>query len=417
MSDQPPAVTPEDAESDIDEFLRGYLQLDFAELERLVALADLPPLEKRVTNAGTVLYLLTDSRPYVIEVDDEGVAEAEAVSDLIDRLSNFGGVDNYIRLPDFNQEFWDFPAPLYHGTSETSWAKIRKTGLEPRSDSRGISNRFVGSAVFTSLDVNVPADYGDVIVQIDTTAMKRDGYTPQVSLEEGIEEAEALRALAHSLGVEYEPEIEYGIDPETVVIFGPVAAKYLRLLEPGPTENPRRGPVRLSRGQVTWVKPPKAAVSTAKKALERQAKLAASKRGGLTKSEAGKLGITSGIARAESIARGEEQPAEDIRDFFNRFKGTYQDAILKGKRWEDSKVQQAWDIWGGSPMWKAALKALEKAPKKRGSGRMPAGFLRLNPCPPCLLLAGLNPAAKPRDIQVDQGACAGVKMIEAFCER
>jgi len=152
------------------------------------------------------------------------------------------------------------------------------------------------------------------------------------------------------------------------------------------------GPVRKSRGKVTWVKPPKSAVSIAKKALKRQEGIAPSKRGGLTKGEAGRAGITSGIERAKSIARGDLQPAEDIRDFFNRFKGTYQDAILKGKSWENSKVQQAWDIWGGTPMWKAALKALEKADKKDGDGKMPVGFLRINPCLPCALLAGLNPA-------------------------
>lgn len=203
------------------------------------------------------------------------------------------------------------------------------------------------------------------------------------------------------------------LQPESFTEAQEMKERVLRSL----AENPGRGPVRRSRGQVTWVKPPKSAISIAQRSLERQKKLPTSKRGGLSKSEAGKLGITSGIARAESIARGEEQPAEDIRDFFNRFKGTYQDAILKGKSWEDSKVQQAWDIWGGTPMWKAALRALEKAPKKKGSGKMPAGFLRINPCAPCVLLAGLNPAPVEPSVRDEKIECVCIQLIETYCGR
>lgn len=122
----------------------------------------------------------------------------------------------------------------------------------------------------------------------------------------------------------------------------------------------KKGPVRPHRAHTTpWVAPPKAAQKIAEQALRQRQKLAPSKRGGLSRAAAQAQGITSGVERAKSIARGELQPAQDIRDFFNRFKGTYQDALLKGKAWEDSKVQQSWDLWGGTPMWDAAKKALE----------------------------------------------------------
>ena len=126
---------------------------------------------------------------------------------------------------------------------------------------------------------------------------------------------------------------------------------------------PKYGPHRISRGPSVWVAPPRAAQLIAEFALKEREKLPPSKRGGLTRSAASRAGITSGVERAKSIARGELQPAEDIRDFFNPFKGTYQDALLNGKAWKDSKVQQAWDLWGGAPMWKAAQHALKKAPK------------------------------------------------------
>lgn len=408
----------DEAQDILDEFFRGYLteRMPRRRLDRLLKVTE-TPRRKVTTNTGLTLTVVDfDGETYVIEGPDSDL-EATTATDLIYEAPE-STITAYVQLPDFSKDFWSSPPPLYHGTSGEVWKDAQVEGLVPMNLSRGIDNRSTGAAVFTSMEMDVPASYGDVIIEIDTAAMKRDGVTPEVSLEGPIVEYDLRQAMASLLGIEYEGQVEAGIDPETVVVYGKIPAKYLRVWGPGPVAaNPGRGPVRSSRGQVTWVKPPKAAVSIARKALDRRKKLAASKRGGLSKSEAGKLGITSGIARAESIARGEEQPAEDIRDFFNRFKGTYQDAILKGKSWDESKVQQAWDIWGGTPMWKAALRALEKAGKKKGGGKMPAGFLRVNPCPPCLLLAGLNPAPTEPDIRAEQAECASVCLIETFCER
>lgn len=130
-----------------------------------------------------------------------------------------------------------------------------------------------------------------------------------------------------------------------------------------PDANPKGyGPVRPTRTEVTWVRPSPEARKVARAYLRRVEKLPPSRRGALTKKEASKQGITSGVERAESIARGDMQPAEDLRDFFNRFKGTYRNAIEADKPWERSKVQQAWDAWGGTPMWRDAMKALGEPP-------------------------------------------------------
>jgi len=131
---------------------------------------------------------------------------------------------------------------------------------------------------------------------------------------------------------------------------------------------------------VTWVAPPKAAKVIAREALQRQKQLPKSRRGGLSRAEAGAAGITSGRARAESIARGELQPAEDIWAFFSRFRGTFLGAA--DKAWEQSKVQQAWDLWGGEPMWEAAAKALGKTMPNPGSvplSSAPGWSLRTSP--------------------------------------
>ena len=119
------------------------------------------------------------------------------------------------------------------------------------------------------------------------------------------------------------------------------------------------GPVRPSRKFPTWIKPPRAARRIASEALQARSTLPKYRRGGLDAAKARRQGITSGVLRAKSIAAGELQPAEDIRDFFNRFRSQYEDAILQDKPWTHSKVQQAWDLWGGKPMHDAALKALK----------------------------------------------------------
>lgn len=121
-----------------------------------------------------------------------------------------------------------------------------------------------------------------------------------------------------------------------------------------------KGPVRGGARNVVWVMPPKAAQSLAARALKRRESLPRSRRGGLTKAQGRSMGITSGVERAKSIARGELQPAQDIKAFFARFKTTYEDSLMR-YAWEDSKVQQVWDLWGGAPMLSVAVEALAKS--------------------------------------------------------
>jgi len=129
------------------------------------------------------------------------------------------------------------------------------------------------------------------------------------------------------------------IQPTTAAEAQALKASALAVLAREPEDNPKGyGPVRASRAEVTWVRPSNEARKTARSYLRRVEKLPPSRRGALTKKEAKKQGITSGVERAESIARGDLQPAEDLRDFFNRFKGTYRKALESDKAWERSKV-------------------------------------------------------------------------------
>lgn len=142
---------------------------------------------------------------------------------------------SYLYIPeDSGAEFWDElgdNAVAYHRTVEENVQSIQKHGLLPKNNTRGMSNANTGSAVFASWDYENTTSYGEYIFEINLSRMKQDGYMPQVSQEEPVAEGEVEGALAHGIGIsDYYVEIEQGIDSDTIVIFGKIPPKYLRLL-------------------------------------------------------------------------------------------------------------------------------------------------------------------------------------------
>lgn len=129
----------------------------------------------------------------------------------------------------FNDNFWASPAPVYHGTPNVE--EVLRLGIEARSETRGMTNRSVGAAVFTSMEPEETTSYGDTVV-VNTKAMKADGLTPFVFQEPKIVEDEYLSSLFHLLGMEYEPEADSdGVSPNTVIFNGSIPAKYLSELK------------------------------------------------------------------------------------------------------------------------------------------------------------------------------------------
>jgi len=141
---------------------------------------------------------------------------------------------------DESAEFWDGVGPgayLYHATEGDNVDSILSTGLEARSDTRGMSNRDIGPAVFAISgesmdDVHAALDaYGEAVIRIDLGAMKSDGYMPEITGETPLEEADLQESLAHGIGYEYEAERESDYMDDTVAILGDVPPKYLSLYE------------------------------------------------------------------------------------------------------------------------------------------------------------------------------------------
>jgi hypothetical protein len=128
----------------------------------------------------------------------------------------------------------DHPRLVYHGTREENLSDILENGLECRSDSRGLTNRSVGCAIFTSSEESETEDYGDVLLEIDLDAMGRDGVLPRISLEPPIEEYEMYSSFASmfglNLGDDVHYDIEYGMSPNTFIIHGPVPPQYIKVI-------------------------------------------------------------------------------------------------------------------------------------------------------------------------------------------
>lgn len=182
-----------------------------------------------VVGTGDLYAFTFKGTHYVLEDGDDHLTEAnEWVNELV-------LPDQWIELPDFNKEFWQDPSPLYHATEKYNVELIQKQGLHPSNKSRGTYNRNVSSAVFTVSDVGrlEEGSYGEAIFEIDTAAMKRDGYEPPVGEEPAIEENRMRSALAWKIGLrDWEStEPDDGEWEETVIVYGGIAPKYLTLLD------------------------------------------------------------------------------------------------------------------------------------------------------------------------------------------
>jgi len=159
--------------------------------------------------------------------------------DVCEWITNISEVNLYGYLPerDKNKEFWSgvFTGyTVYHGTEADRITDIMKNGLEPRSESRGITNRWDGAGVYTSADPQTADQSYEVVIEINVSAMKADGYMPQVRGESPITENEMRNALAQLLGAEYcyfEVSSFDGLAEDTLVFKNTIPPKYLRVLE------------------------------------------------------------------------------------------------------------------------------------------------------------------------------------------
>lgn len=180
-------------------------------------------IPKRYTINGTLDAIVT------VNKEDGNVAVQ-----LLDEILDGYALDptDYLSLEDEAESFWEWPGSLYHATQEDNVEDILADGLLARAETRGLRNRSVGLAVFTTANEETARSgtYGEAVFEIDTKAMKRDRYTPLVSREPDVVEAEQLNALARAFDLE-DREFESENDPDTFIIHGNVPAKYLKQIQ------------------------------------------------------------------------------------------------------------------------------------------------------------------------------------------
>lgn len=173
----------------------------------------------------TVLRFDIGDKSWVYE--DGGLTEAE------EWINNAEPYEYFEPEPD--DEFWKHPLQgfkVYHATPEKNAHIILREGIGERDATRGIANRYTGAAVFTSDNPHDVDVYGEVVFEIDVGAMQADGYMPQVTKEEPIEEQELKGNLAHMLDIDdYYWDVDTDISPTTLIFFGEIPPKYIRLYE------------------------------------------------------------------------------------------------------------------------------------------------------------------------------------------
>jgi hypothetical protein len=215
-------------------FYHGTSKQDNAE-ERVLRLYQ----ETTLTSSRVLVRHYSEKRNMLASIiesvlDDDEVRDAEWLHRLPEYTLYSVFEELGIPYPDFNARFWERPQELYHATPDETVPVIQQIGLRASNKTRGISNRSIGSAVFTSSEIDDLADgsYGSSVFSINTSRMKQDGYTPVVSQEPDVEEAEVKGALAYELGIEnFEAYIEQGMGHYTVIIHGAIPPKYINLVE------------------------------------------------------------------------------------------------------------------------------------------------------------------------------------------
>lgn len=175
---------------------------------------------------GNELKLIPLSFPY---------PSIEDPTEWVWNIANSGNAWQYVGEKDFNKEFWEGVGEgttYYHGTSPENIDDILRGGLSPRDETRGMSNKGTGAAVFLSENPETAAYSYDIVLEVNLGAMKMDGYMPSASIEEDVEEGEYVNALAHKIGLDnFEYEVEQGMDPGTVILHGTIPQKYIRVYE------------------------------------------------------------------------------------------------------------------------------------------------------------------------------------------
>jgi hypothetical protein len=181
---------------------------------------------------------LVEDKVVTIDGDDFSVQDPEEwVFDQMESIhSNIKDKVESLLTERFNNDFQDYPVTLFHSTPNKNLEALMKRGLQAESQSRGLTNRGVGAAIFTydNEESTMTGSYGDTVLAIDCKAMKRDGLEFYVEQEPAVVENETAGVLANVAGADnfhWEAGGDGADDPATVILhIDRVPPKYLRVV-------------------------------------------------------------------------------------------------------------------------------------------------------------------------------------------
>ena len=116
----------------------------------------------------------------------------------------------------------------------TSYESLVDPKLIEQLESKGITNRWDGSGVYTSQEAETAAWTYEVVIQINVGAMKADGYMPPAVKESPVTEAQMRGAVAWQIGARYcdfQTESFDGLAEDTVIFKDTIPPKYLKVLD------------------------------------------------------------------------------------------------------------------------------------------------------------------------------------------
>jgi hypothetical protein len=134
----------------------------------------------------------------------------------------------------FNARFWEHPEILYHATPTENVEAIKQEGLKLQHKSRGMANRHIRGAVFTSTEPDwITHSYGPSVITINTRLMKADGFMPTVGKEPNHIEADVTDFIGDKIGAwkaghrDLANSQSEGTTDDTIIIYSAIPPKYL----------------------------------------------------------------------------------------------------------------------------------------------------------------------------------------------
>jgi hypothetical protein len=137
-------------------------------------------------NENAELYLSYDPKAesfeYIKDINDwiynlNGAEMEEMLGYGVDKIYN-GWIEGTL------EDLKAHPGKLYHYTTEEKWVDIQQSGELHGSSGTGLRNRFA-HGIFTSVDSEEHASgtYGDVCLELDMDAFKRENNLSEISLQ------------------------------------------------------------------------------------------------------------------------------------------------------------------------------------------------------------------------------------------